>query len=420
MSYIKLTPNDTSLIANPYPTYDKLRQSDPIHYRPKQDDWILTRHADVKFVLRDKRFEFPELVDAQDERLVGWQQLFQPPLNGTKLMYLRQKCQRQSNLWIVNRCPMDHARIKGAIFDNFLPQALESFRPHIKSIADQLIDSIQTEGSTDIVAAFASPLPIQVMCQFLQIPSEELLREFDQWGKVIMNTLEMDATVATREQGLMATMGLTQHVHDVIVKRQSTQQRNPLNSLIRAHQREELSEDELLANGTFLLLAGIITTQSLIAKGLWALLHHPRQKELLQAGPQLLGSTIEECLRYAPPTHFTTRVANDNVVIKSVNVGEQTIQKGQKVRLALAAANRDPEVFCEPERFDITRVPNPHLSFGYGRHVCIGAYLARMQAQIAIDTVFKRLPDLAFATDQTAAWETGLRSHALKSLPVIF
>ncbi len=418
MSSINLNPQDATFIANPYPIYEQLRQTDPLHYRADKDDWILTRYADVKFVLRDKRFEFPDGSPERPGMSSSWQDLFEPPLNGHKFWQLRQKCQGLSQLWLVNRSSAAHTRIKRVIANAFSPPAVERLRPKIESIANLLIDQIEEKEDVDMIAAFASPLPIMVMSEILHLPTQEMRQHFDQWAKDIMPSIEIDSTLVAQERGLMASIGLTRYLYHIINERKDNIQDDPLSALISAYQQGQLSLDELLANGTFLLLAGIVTTQGLIGKAILTLLRHPQQKETLQRQPHLISSAIEECLRYEPPTHLTVRVANEDVVIDG-QMGRM-IKKGQKVRLSLAAANRDPAHFCQPNQFNITRHAAAHLAFGYGRHHCPGAYLGRVEAQIAIATLLKRLPNLALAKDSLPEWKPGLRTHGLKALTVVF
>ncbi len=405
---------DPKFIANPYPVYDKLRQVHPLYFNTHENSWILTRYEDIKFVLSDKRFEFPQRPHKQSSTLRSWEQMLSAEIDPLAFLQLRQKCKELSKLWIINESSSHQTNIKRVITNNFLPKNIEIFRAKIQSMANKLVDGVLSKKQFDIVTDIASPLPIMVICEITKISPEDMLPNFDNWAKNIIDGIEIGATAIAKEKSIMATIALCKHLSQLLNERQNNLQQDPLSSLIQAYLQKQMDADELLANSIFLLLAGVVTAQRMIAKGLLTLLQHPRQKQKLQENPHLISLAAEECLRYEPPKQFSIRVAN-----KDVTLADKQIKKGQKLYLFLAAANRDPQTFCEPNKFDITRDPNPHLTFGIGRHFCPGAYLGRLETQVALATLLKRLPNLALANENSFVWEMGLRKHGLKSLTVI-
>jgi pimeloyl-[acyl-carrier protein] synthase len=271
---------------------------------------------------------------------------------------------------------------------------------------------MKNKESIDLLPALASPLPMIVMCEMIGIDDPDIQKSISQWSNDIVDSMEIDIPMSVRERAFCSTMAFAKYLVYLIKERQNNLQKDPLSALIKSYQQKQISAEELLANGMLLLFAGIVTTQNLLGNGLFTLLNHPQQLKKLQEEPELISSAIEECLRYEPPAQFTIRYAHDDVVFK-----DKVIKKNQRLYLVLAAANRDPKIFSKPEQFDITRTPNNHMSFGLGSHFCSGAYLARMEAEIAINTILKHFSDLRL-TQSLPTWKKGLRKRGLQSLVV--
>jgi cytochrome P450 len=318
---------------------------------------------------------------------------------------------------MLDRDPPDHTRLRGLVSKAFTPKALESLRPHIQQIVDDLLAHAGGKGKMDLIEEFAYPLPVRVICEMLGVPVKDHER-FKAWGLDIARGLDAIMLPPDSEVGRRSMAGrhaLAGYFRELIAERRAAPQDDMLSALIAAEEAgDKLNEEELLATCILLLVAGHETTVNLIGNGTLALLRHPDQLQKLRENPGLIGTAVEELLRYDGPVQRTARIPSGDVTI-----GGQTIGKGEMVMPFLGAADRDPAQFPDPDRLDITRTDNRHIAFGMGIHFCLGAPLARMEGQIAINTLVQRLPKLALATDRPA-FRQSLTLRGLQTLPVSF
>ncbi|HEV8438018.1 MAG TPA: cytochrome P450 [Methylomirabilota bacterium] len=396
MGNFHFNPMDSDFIANPYPTYHRLRAEDPVHQSPL-GFWVLTRYEDVAAALRDPRFA-KEAIAAFVAARFG----FAAPGIGLSML---------------DRDPPDHTRLRSLVSKAFTPRVVETLRPHIQQIVDGLLDRVAGAASMDLIEDFAYPLPVIVICQMLGVPVEDRER-FKQWGLDIARGLDAimlppDSEVTRRSAA--SRNAITDYFRELIAERRASPRADMLSALIAAEEAgDKLSEEELLATCILLLVAGHETTVNLIGNGTLALLRHPAELRRLREAPTLIASAVEELLRYDGPVQRTARIPSEDVTI-----GDRTIAKGELVMPFIGAADRDPAQFRDPDRLDITRGDNRHIAFGWGIHFCLGAPLARVEGQIAINTLVQRLPKLALATD-TPQFRQSLTLRGLSTLPVAF
>jgi cytochrome P450 len=397
MADIQFNPMAPEFVADPYPTYHRLRAEDPVHHSAL-GFWVLTRYADVIAMLRDPRL-VKEPIAAFVAARFG---MAVPPGLGLSML---------------DRDPPDHTRLRGLVSKAFTPKALEALRPHIRQIVDGLLAKVEGKGEMDLIEEFAYPLPVRVICEMLGVPVADHER-FKGWGLDIARGLDAimlppDSEVARRS--MAGRHALAGYFRELIAERRAAPREDMLSALIAAEEAgDKLNEDELLATCLLLLVAGHETTVNLIGNGSLALLRHPAELRRLRENPGLIGSAVEELLRYDGPVQRTARIPSEDVTIGGV-----TIPKGEMVMPFLGAADRDPAQFPDPDRLDITRSDNRHIAFGMGIHFCLGAPLARMEGQIAINAMLERLPKLALATDRPEYRES-LTLRGLKALPVSF
>ncbi|HKW92552.1 MAG TPA: cytochrome P450 [Methylomirabilota bacterium] len=397
MAEIPFNPMDPEFVADPYPTYHRLRAEDPVHHSPL-GFWVLTRYADVIAMLRDPRL-VKEPIAAFVAQRFG---MTVPPGLGLSML---------------DRDPPDHTRLRGLVSKAFTPKALERLRPHIQQIVDGLLAQVEARGEMDLIEEFAYPLPVRVICEMLGVPVADHER-FKHWGLDVARGLDAimlppDSEVAKRS--MAGRHGLSEYFRELIAERRAAPREDMLSALIAAEEAgDKLNNDELLATCILLLVAGHETTVNLIGNGTLALLRHPDQLRRLREQPGLIGSAVEELLRYDGPVQRTARIPSADVTI-----GGQVIPKGEMVMPFLGAADRDPTQFPDPDRLDIGRTDNRHIAFGLGVHFCLGAPLARMEGQIAINTLVQRMPKLALATDKPE-FRQSLTLRGLQTLPVGF
>jgi cytochrome P450 len=390
-------PMAPEFLADPYPTYHRLRAEDPVHHSPL-GFWVLTRYEDVASVLRDPRFIKEPLVALVAARFGG-----QVP--------------RGVGLSMLDRDPPDHTRLRGLVSKAFTPRVVEGLRPRIQQIVDGLITRALPAGSMDLIEEFAYPIPVNVICEMMGVPVEDHER-FKGWSLDIARGLDSiwlppDSEVPRRSAA--ARHAISEYFRELIAERRTVPRGDLLSALIAAEEAgDKLNEDELLATCILILIAGHETTVNLIGNGVLALLRNPTELRRLRETPALITSAVEELLRYDGPVQRTARVASEDVTF-----GDRTIPKGDMVMPFIGAADRDPTHFPDPDRLDLARADNRHIAFGWGIHFCLGAPLARIEGQIAIDTLVRRLPKLALVTDHPE-YRQSLTLRGLKELPVKF
>jgi pimeloyl-[acyl-carrier protein] synthase len=390
-------PMDPEFLADPYPTYHRLRAEDPVHYSPL-GFWVLTRYEDVAAVLRDARF-------------------IKEPLAALVAARFGAEVPRGVGLSMLDRDPPDHTRLRGLVSKAFTPRVVEGLRPRIQEIVDGLIARAEAAGSMDLIEEFAYPIPVNVICEMMGVPVQDHER-FKGWSLDIARGLDSiwlppDSEIPRRSAA--ARHAISDYFRELIAQRRASPRSDLLSALIAAEEAgDKLNEEELLATCILILIAGHETTVNLIGNGVLALLRNPEELRRLRATPGLITTAVEELLRYDGPVQRTARVASDDVTI-----GGHTIRKGEMVMPFIGAADRDPAHFPEPDRLDLSRADNRHIAFGWGIHFCLGAPLARVEGQIAINTLVRRLPRLAFVSD-TVEYRQSLTLRGLKALPVKF
>jgi cytochrome P450 len=400
----RVDPFDPAFKANPYPTYAELRSTAPIHRITLPDGrgvWLVTRYEDVLAIFKDERF-------VKDWRKVLTpEQLAQIPQIPPVMEPLSKN--------MLETDPPDHERLRALVSKAFTPRLIERMHPRIQAIADSLLDAVEDKGEMDLIDDYAFPLPITVIAELLGVPSEDR-NKFRAWSDAAVSG---NATAEYLEKVLVPHM---QAFSDYLLEMFEEKRENPkddlISALVRAEEAgERLSEDELLGMVFLLLVAGHETTVNLIGNGTLALLQHPDQLEKLRNDPSRIKSAIEELLRYDGPLEASPeRFAREDVAI-----GGTVIPRGEMVRVVIAAADRDPERFPDPDALDITRTDNKHLAFGKGIHHCLGAPLARMEGQIAIDTLLRRMPGLRLQEPtESMSWRPGMVMRGLQGLPVEF
>ncbi|MFE1985609.1 cytochrome P450 family protein [Streptomyces mirabilis] len=384
------------LIDHPYAVYDRLRDTAPVHRVAGTDGnpaWLVTRYEDVREALAN-----PLLSMDKKHALPGsYQGLSLPPALDANLL---------------NMEAPDHTRIRRLVVRAFTARRIEQLRTPVRETADRLLDALGPHGSADLMTAYAAPLPITVICDLLGIPGEHR-RDFRAWTDVLVAP---DPTrPGAAKEAVAAMLGfLTQLLAD---KRKKSAD-DLLSDLIAVRDEgDRLSEDELMSLAFLILFAGYENTVQLIGNAILGLLTHPDQLAALRANPERFPNAVEEFARHEGPALLAIR----RFPVEDVTIGAVTVPAGETVLLSLAAANRDPARFPDPERLDLGRDASGHLALGRGIHYCVGAPLARLETEIAVSALLERLPDLALDTDPAELrWRPSLRARGLLALPVTY
>lgn len=352
---------------------------------------LVTRYEDVKTVLGDPRFRRAVPAGHDQPRVT-------PEVIPMGLMEMD---------------PPDHTRIRRLIAEAFSARRVEQQRPATRKLAQLLIDDMLAAGSpANLVESFSVPMPIGVICDLLGVPYDDR-GTFHQWV-VAMNEL----LSGNGDQIRMENIGhLTTYMADLVVQRHSEPTDDLIGELVRARDEDErLSEEELVFLCMLLLVAGYETTSNQISNFVYLLLTHPDQLALLRDRPELLPNAVEELLRFTP---LSVSAAFPRYAAALVKLGEGVVAEGQPVLTSTSEANRDPRVFADPDRLDITRPVTGHLGFGWGAHHCVGASLARMELQVALGSLLDRLPGLRLAVDaDDVAWKPNLLFRGPRELPI--
>ena len=390
---INFDPRSPDFRRNHYPYYDQLRQAAPIFFWEAWGVYFLTRHTDCSELLREER--------------LGHGIMGEPPAEQSALFAM------QSN-WLLFKNPPDHTRLRGLVHKAFSPRMVEQLRGTVQSITDQLLDRVQDKGEMDLVGALAYPLPVTVIATMLGIPEGDR-DTFHHWSDALGRSLDLTDDPTVYQRATLAAAEFTDYLRELAARRRAEPANDLLSALVAVEEAgEHLSEAELYATCSLLLVAGHETTINLIGNGALALLQNPEQWRLLQEEPTLIKNAVEEFLRYDSPVQATSRV-----VLEDFDYQGTSFHRGQQVTFMLGGANRDPAAFDEPNRLDVIRKRNPHLALGSGIHYCLGAPLARMEGQIAFETLLRRMPNLQL-TNETPILRDNYLLRGLEKLPTRF
>jgi cytochrome P450 len=392
-------PLSPAFIRDPYPSYERLRNTDPMHLTAF-GSFLASRHAEASLVLRDKRFG-KDYVE-RTKRRYGPDAMEEPVF-------------RSVSHWMLQQDPPDHTRLRGLVVKAFTARRVEDMRPRIQHVVDQTLDRIAPQGHMDLIEDFAFRLPVTIICDMLGIPEEhrEVFYTSSRNGGRLLEPVPLSpAEIAQANAGnAMAQM----YFQQLFELRRRSPGDDLTTQLVQAEEDgSKLSNEELTANIILLFGAGHETTVNLIGNGLLALHRNPDQLALLKANPALITNAIEEFLRYDSSVQMTGRVALEDID----DLGGKKIPKGESVLCLLGSANRDPAAYPDrPDRLDITRANVRPLSFGGGIHFCLGAQLARIEAEIAIATLLRRLPDLRLDDAANPEWRPTFVLRGLKRMP---
>ncbi|MGI2329453.1 cytochrome P450 family protein [Planococcus sp. YIM B11945] len=377
---------------NPYPAYDKLRGQDPIHqvrFPDGQLGWLVTRYEDATTVLKDTRF------------IKDYSKLFGGSMDQMSVF--------TQNMLFSD--PPDHKRLRGLAQKAFTPKMIAGMRNRIQEITDELLDALADRNEINLIDEFAFPLPIIVICEILGVPSEDR-NKFRLWSNSLIEGTSGEIGVSVYEHMTQ----FIQYLGQWFAKVREQPGDDLISQLIIAEDEgDRLTEKELYGVVSLLIIAGHETTVNLIGNSVLALLAFPEQQQLLRDQPELVGQAIEEALRFNGPVEFSTsRWASEDL-----DLSGKRIRRGDLVVVALNASNHDPEKFTDPAIFDIQREKSPHLAFGMGIHFCLGAPLARLEGEIALNSILERFPEMVLSVDESELeWRSGMIVRGVKEIPL--
>jgi cytochrome P450 len=390
------------VIADPYPHYQRIRAEEPVYWDEVMQGFMVLRYDDVAALFRDPR--------SSAARLQSGLALL-PPAERDRIAPLYQSLSR----WVLFLEGAAHTRLRPLVAGGFLPRIVKAMRPSVERVVDELLEPIRASRRMDAIRDLAYPLPAIVIAEVLGVPPAERDR-FKGWSLALADFFGAGRpTPATALRAQAAVVELEAYMKGIIADHRAQPRDDLLSAFLGADESgQRLTEKEILSTCAMLLFAGHETTTNLIGNGLLALLRHPDELARLRADRSLLGSALEELLRYDAPVQVTTRV-----VLEDLEVAGCRVPAGKRLALCMGSANRDPAQFEDPDRLDLGRRDNRHLSFGLGGHFCLGAPLARLEAEVAFSAVLDRMPELRLA-GETPRFRPNAGLRGLESLPVVF
>jgi cytochrome P450 len=401
-SILELTPYNPDFQADPHVVLDDLRARAPAHHDPATGSTLFTRYEDVRAVVNDR-------------------ELWRDPLRAEEAAVLQRRfteaydssLPRTSTTSILMLDDPDHARVRQPLAQALYARVAQ-FRPEVERIVDEALDAVAGEPEFDLMARFCVPIPIDVIASILGVDRSRLV-EFRTWSEGIIQSLNPLRTPEQTAAMETASLALTEYFTAAMADRRVHPRDDLISDMVKLQaERGDLSDDELRINLSALLVGGNLTTTDLIGNGVRLLLTHPAELAKLKADPKIINGLVEEVLRYEPPVDITGRIASGEG-----DVGGCPVHAGQSLMVSLRGANRDPAVFDDPHRFDVSRKHRPHVAFGGGAHICIGAPLARLEAQVALVKLFERFQDLKLADpDAAPKWRTLPFFRGLETLVV--
>jgi len=388
-------------IQNPYPTYEKLRRGSPIFKSPSAARWLFSSYADVNTLVRDLRLSSSR---------------FSASSTATALMQDERfgKLRNSQSNWMLMKDEPDHTRLRALVNKAFTPATVAGQRGHIESIVNRLLDKMAEKGEADFIADYAYPLPVNVIAAMLGVPNEDH-DKFSRWSRALAGAFDVRMCPVRLGHANDATADLADYFRRMVELRRKEPQDDLISSLAAAEEEgSKLSTEEVLDNCILLLFAGHETTVNLIGNGMYALFQHEDQLDKLKQKPALVKGAVEELLRYDSPVQYLKRIA-----LEDIEYAGNVISKTEQVILIIGSAHRDPMQFADADSLDITRSDNKHVALGGGIHYCLGASLARLEAEVAFNNILSRFPNLQLGGDKPAYRDSaGLRG--LISLAVRF
>jgi len=392
---------DPAVHADPFPFYRRLREEAPVMWDPFMHTWVVTRYEDVHFVL--KEFSADRTPDPKKMEALGL-----PSLGPVADLMARQM--------LFLDAP-DHTRLRKLCMSAFTPRRVDAMEDKVREIAHGLIDTAVKGGECELIADFAEPFPAIVTAGLLGVPLEDH-RQLKSWSATFAEMLGNFQHNPDRVRDVLKCVAdMTGYFRDAVRE----QERNPHDGLIRSLMDAEvdgqrLSEDEVIANTIVTMVGGQETTTNLIGNGILTLTRQPDKMAQLRAHPEIIESAVEELLRYETPSQHTARI-----VKQDTEIGGKLMKKGEAVMAVMAAGNRDPERFPNPDELDLARIDNRHLAFGWAAHFCFGAALARMEGRISYLALLARMEDIRVAVpESTLEWRTNSGLRGLSALPLAF
>lgn len=395
--------SDPEFNTNPYPFYSELRRNDPVHWTGGPNPcWVLTKYKDVRHALQDPRLSVQKTAALLERQFRG---------NAAEMKAFLHHVSKYMSL----QDPPNHDRLRGFLGPFFTKSMIEGFRPHVQAVADRLLDKATSAKRFDIMADLAQPLSLMVIATILADVPDSDYPMFLRCAQGLARFFGGDAgdKFAICRTASQSITEMQSYFRDAIKSRRRQPRDDLLSMFLASQDNESVSDEELCAQCVLLITAGNVTTVDLIGNGCHAILTKREQRKRLLDDPDLLESAIEEMLRYDCPVQLSHRVAIDDT-----EFDEKVIKKGQLVFAVLGAANRDPDHFHDPDTFDIARANNDHLAFGTGIHHCIGLWLAKLEAQVAIWSLLQRLPTLRLAKVAPKWKSNGPLVRGFSSLPV--
>ncbi len=385
---------------DPYPDYRRLRDEAPIYRHPLLRMWIVSRHEDVVEVLRDKRF-------GADRRELPLARLLQ------RIFRADPEFLDFINNNLLNLDGADHARLRGLVGKAFTPRRVEALRPRVEALVEELLDAVEPAGEMELVRDLAHPLPVVVIAELLGVPARDRAA-FRRWSEALVQILDPLSGEGGMAPVENAVHEMGAYFRGMLAERRAAPRDDLLSAMIAAEEDgRSLDEAELVSLCGLILAAGHETTTNLIANGVRALLANDGERKRLLDDPGLVPSAVEEMLRYDSPVQFTERVVTEDLEFRG-----RRFRRNQLVWVLLGSANRDPAQFPEPDRFDPARAENRHLAFGLGAHFCLGATLARLEAQVAVAALLRRFPEL-HGDPQPPGWKPSAVLRGPTAVPLV-
>jgi len=397
---LSFDPWDPAFVADPYPAYAELRERGRVIYYEPTGQWLVPGHADVSALLRDRRLGRTYQHRFTHEEFGRTA----PPAEQEPFHTL-------NDHGMLDLEPPDHTRIRRLVSKAFTPRTVERLKPYVHRLAGELVDKLVAAGGGDLLTDVAEPLPVAVIAEMLGIPEADRgpLRP---WSADICGMYELNPSEETAAKAVRASVEFTAYLRELIAERRKEPGDDLISGLIAAHDEgDRLTEQEMISTAVLLLNAGHEATVNATVNGWWALFRNPGQLAALRADPSLVPSAVEELMRYDTPLQLFERWVLDDIEIDGI-----TVPRGAEIAMLFGSANHDPAVFAEPERLDLTRVDNPHISFSAGIHYCIGAPLARIELAASMTALLERAPGLAPAAEPRRKPNFVIRG--LEGLPV--